>query len=178
MFVASASELWLNSPNGVLNSIPPWPVGLIFPCLLSLILAILYGTEWTRMGNKAGTGSHVLFSVLCTIGDVIIMGFMTLFVYWTIGDITLGTFLDIWKLLYIAIPVTIGQFSLSSVLSHQIRRIKKIKQDIIAVKKKLKQELEELQRISESLSQKTVPDREKQVKYLEQSDGVGEAGQQ
>jgi len=129
-FVASSSELWLTSSLSFFSRIPDLPDGLLTPVILFFVLVILYCENWKRICERWDWKSGIGYGLISAGGDVLIMCLVTYGLYLGIGELTSVTLPISWKLLYLAVPLSIGEFALTSMISNLLQKIISLEKEI------------------------------------------------
>ena len=144
-FVASSSELWLTSSLSFFSKLPDLPNGLLTPGILFFILVSLYCENWKRTCERWDWKSGIGYGLISAGVDVLIMCLVTYGVYLGINELTIVTLPISWKLLYLAVPLSIGEFALTSMIS-------KLLQKTISLEKKIDEDGRSLQELVQRAS--------------------------
>jgi len=143
LLVSSSSELWFGESPSVFQNIPPYPYGLVLPTILSLFLFLFHSLNWRMLHQEKLTAFAPLYGFLCTIVDVSVMLVLVVLVYSAIGQSYVVNGLasldmdTLCKVLYLAVPLALGEFTLSSALSSELRKARELEKRLEASLKKL-----------------------------------------
>ncbi len=145
LLYATSSELWFGDIEPFFDLLAPFPVLLIFPILLYFVLFLLYYYDWNQVTFKEMPYVGIFFGLISATIDCILMYSIVFSVYWFLGN-PIGLIISPWKLLYLAIPLAIGEFSLSSIISQERRKAKELQ-------KRLEESMKEVDSLVQTLKE-------------------------
>ena len=129
-FIPSANELWLRNEEGFFTRFTSFGGAITFACVFAFLLFIFYCMNWYRITSQAISGSMLAYALISAVLDILVMTVVVFGVYFAVGEITLETFNSSWKLLYIVVPLAIGEFALTSIVTRLLRKAAEIERDL------------------------------------------------
>ncbi len=135
IIISTSSELWPLATDSLFNIIISISYSWVIPLSFTIFLFLLYLVDYYRIVNKK-TGRVIILALICTILDITLIYTFTYLSYAILFglSISIESFSSQWNLLYLILPVIIGEFTLSTRASSQLetaRRLHKDAQDLL-----------------------------------------------
>ena len=164
LLIASASELWVDSEPSFFSRVTRSPISWLVLLALSVLLASLYAIDYLRIHSTFRIGA-LFVAPICTGFDIGVMYLITFALYVLVGDLAWEDIFASGYLLYIAIPLVLGEFTLSSLLSHQLEEVKNLRDRAKKALKRAKKLTEDFKSMSREFPIPEVPDDNRWIDY-------------
>ncbi len=124
--VASSSELWLSNESSLFARFTSFEHSVFYVIITGIILFILYYYDWKRTVTQKSLLRNAFYSLACALLDLFQMWLVIMFSFLLLNELTLSNFHLYWKLFYLTMPLTIGEFALSSALTNLLQKAKNL----------------------------------------------------
>jgi signal transduction histidine kinase len=126
VILATSSELWPTNDDSFFSLIPTNEIGIAIVFLLFLLLFFLYILDLHRFCVSTRKTLIIVLSFLFSLADVGIFYTIGSFLYGSLFVQGVERFFTMWEILFIGLPLLIGEFTLSSRASKRLEEAKEL----------------------------------------------------
>ena len=141
VIIVSASELWHTNQESIFNQISSARLNWIIPSSLWILLFILYAIDYSQYDRISKMKTFSLGAISAFLDAFIVYSYSFCFyaLLFSLEFTFLGYIMQ-WNLFYLALPVIIGEFTLSERASSQLEKARRLHEEASELLKEIREE--------------------------------------